>query len=65
MQIKAIEFFELVCLQNVIIFNLDNKPISKVDVLLNAPSTIKICTFLASITLNPLVYLIANKQKYK
>lgn len=65
MQAKAVELFELACLQSAIVFGLDDEPIPRVDAPSNAPSAAGTRTSSASIVLNLLARLTANKQKHK
>lgn len=64
-QAKAAELYKSARLQSTMVFGLDDKPIAGV----NAPSitSLAIATHASSIsiTLNPLVRSIANKQKYE
>ena len=64
-QVKAAELFESACLQNEMVFELDNKLISGFDAPSNSSSATVTRALSASIYLNPLAYSIAQKQKYK
>ena len=65
LQAKAVKLFESACLQSVMVYGLDDKPIPGVDTPSNAPSAMETHTSLVFIALNPLACLTANKRKHK
>lgn len=64
-QVRAAELFESAHLQSAMVFGLDDEPIPGVDALSNALSVVGTRTSSASIALNLLARLTANKRKHK